>query len=461
MLTRKKDQVTVANSIPHARIHHQEIEQFGKSNARPNTLNFADRNGILFEWNNEVDEYPEGLVKEDVVLYPSLAAEIPGVVLERDLPIPTIKDEIKPQGCTKDATAGNANLESFYIAGVDALIIICANNNKINKINDDNDGILSIATIPVNNNHNPFILPNTSDPDTLDNKDQNKDEENKDDSIDEDSSQGDGQEVDKPEEGSTDNQDQGLRRSKRNNKGMTAKYADHGLMMNARGAKGGQSLATICGSLMFFLAEDLSNVKPIPEDDRLEWVLGIALVHYSMKAGIKKFQDQGQSRCEQGAHTDARHGSIPPGHKRFADQGGEEESCCITDVPQGEKGPLGKGKSVRRWMKTEGGLNKTRRDTPHRVDGSSLHHCGIQCIQGMQRCLFDIPGSFLHADSDKDITMILKGKLVELMVQVVPNLYRKYILQISIQLHLFTKIRDFLHARCKKSLLDVKNLPVD
>ena len=36
-------------------------------------------------------------------------------------------------------------------------------------------------------------------------------------------------------------------------------------------------------------AEDLSNAMPIPEDNRLEWVLGIALVHYSMKAGIKKF----------------------------------------------------------------------------------------------------------------------------------------------------------------------------
>jgi hypothetical protein len=43
---------------------------------------------------------------------------------------------------------------------------------------------------------------------------------------------------------------------------------------------------------MFFLAEDLSDVKPIPEDDRLEWALGGALVHYSMKAGIKKFQDR-------------------------------------------------------------------------------------------------------------------------------------------------------------------------
>ena len=32
--------------------------------------------------------------------------------------------------------------------------------------------------------------------------------------------------------------------------------------------------------------------------------------------------------------------------------------------------------------------------------------------------------------------------------------------QISNQLHFFTKIGDFLHARCKKSLLNVKNLPV-
>ncbi len=41
---------------------------------------------------------------------------------------------------------------------------------------------------------------------------------------------------------------------------------------------------------------------------------------------------------------------------------------------------------------------------------------------------FNIPGAFLHADSYQDITMILKGRLAELMVQVAPNLYRKYIL---------------------------------
>jgi hypothetical protein len=40
---------------------------------------------------------------------------------------------------------------------------------------------------------------------------------------------------------------------------------------------------------------------------------------------------------------------------------------------------------------------------------------------------FDIHGAFLHADSDKDITMILKGRLAELMVKRAPNLHRKYI----------------------------------
>jgi hypothetical protein len=46
---------------------------------------------------------------------------------------------------------------------------------------------------------------------------------------------------------------------------------------------------------MFFLAEDLSNMKPILENNRLEWALGVALVHYSMMAGIRKFQDRGRA----------------------------------------------------------------------------------------------------------------------------------------------------------------------
>jgi hypothetical protein len=47
--------------------------------------------------------------------------------------------------------------------------------------------------------------------------------------------------------------------------------------------------------------------------------------------------------------------------------------------------------------------------------------------KGRNVAYFGIPGAFLHADVNEDITMVLKGRLAELMVQVVPNLYRKYI----------------------------------
>ncbi len=101
------------------------MEQFGKANATPNGFNFLDRNRVLFKWwNNNDDEFLEGIVGEDVVLYPSLVAEILGVVLDQDQPIPSIEDEIKPQGCAKDAAVQNANIEPFNIAGVEAPAII-------------------------------------------------------------------------------------------------------------------------------------------------------------------------------------------------------------------------------------------------------------------------------------------------------------------------------------------------
>jgi hypothetical protein len=51
----------------------------------------------------------------------------------------------------------------------------------------------------------------------------------------------------------------------------------------------------------------------------------------------------------------------------------------------------------------------------------------MEAHKGCNVACFDIPGAFLHADLDKDITMILKGRLAKLMVQVAPNLFRKYI----------------------------------
>jgi hypothetical protein len=77
----------------------KKVEAFGKSSL--GVFNFANRNSILFEWNKVVDECPEGIVEEDVILYPSLVAKFLGVTLGRDHPIPTIKEDIMLQGRDK------------------------------------------------------------------------------------------------------------------------------------------------------------------------------------------------------------------------------------------------------------------------------------------------------------------------------------------------------------------------
>jgi hypothetical protein len=71
----------------------------------PGALDFADRSSVLFKWNKDVDENPEGTVKEDMIPYPSLVAEFPGVTLDRNHPVPSIEGKIPPQGHAEDAVA--------------------------------------------------------------------------------------------------------------------------------------------------------------------------------------------------------------------------------------------------------------------------------------------------------------------------------------------------------------------
>jgi hypothetical protein len=143
----------------------KKVKVYGKSTTLPGIFDFADRNGILFEWNEEVDEFPKGIIDiEDVVLYPSLAAEHPGMVLERDQPLPSIEEELAPQGQAEDAAARNTNLRLFDVTGVMAAPIVHANADKLDNYKiDDDDGIIAIGDIPQQPPHAPLVVNDTKD----------------------------------------------------------------------------------------------------------------------------------------------------------------------------------------------------------------------------------------------------------------------------------------------------------
>ncbi len=228
LATRKKVKRRAFTPYPMPDSVFKKVEAYGKSTTLPGIFDFADRNGIFFEWNEEVDKFPKGIVDiEDAVLYPSLAAEHPGVVLGRDQPLPSIKEELVPQGQAEDAAACNANLQPFDAAGVVAVPIVHAKADELDdyKIDDDDD-IIAIVDIPQQPPHAPLVVNN-------DNKDVDgdKDDDNLSDQDNED---------DKPEAAtdaldcSESDSDQGVRRSQRRGKGTSKKYADYSLLMATR-----------------------------------------------------------------------------------------------------------------------------------------------------------------------------------------------------------------------------------
>ncbi len=147
-----------------------------------NTFDFADRNCILFEWNDELDAVnDDALLEEGMVLYPSIEAEFPGVVLTCD--ILTVEEEIELHGRVKELATQNAFMAPVTIAGVNAPCAIPANKDKYEYSDDNNDGIIRVQDIPTQNpakNMNPVIplkSDNEQDVAPNDNKDVNPNNE--------------------------------------------------------------------------------------------------------------------------------------------------------------------------------------------------------------------------------------------------------------------------------------------
>ena len=40
---------------------------------------------------------------------------------------------------------------------------------------------------------------------------------------------------------------------------------------------------------------------------------------------------------------------------------------------------------------------------------------------------YDVPSAFVNTDIDEEVIMVLKGDLADMMVQIAPEIYRKYI----------------------------------
>ena len=76
--------------------------------------------------------------------------------------------------------------------------------------------------------------------------------------------------------------------------------------------------------------------------------------------------------------------------------------------------------------------------------------------------IVDVGTAFLHADNDEEILMKLRGKIVELLVQLEPTMYRKYItVGSNREPILYVRLLKALYGLLRSALPFYKNLRGD
>ena len=76
----------------------------------------------------------------------------------------------------------------------------------------------------------------------------------------------------------------------------------------------------------------------------------------------------------------------------------------------------------------------------------------IEAHGGIYMSTIDIPGAYLYTDSDEEVIMIPKGRLVGILVNIYLTLYRKYVVLEKEVKVLYVKLQKALYGLLRSSI---------
>jgi hypothetical protein len=86
-----------------------------------------------------------------------------------------------------------------------------------------------------------------------------------------------------------------------------------------------------------------------------------------------------------------------------------------------------KGRSCADRRKKKNGRRSRTPPPPTVVLESVLITATIDAHKGREVAIVDVPGAYLTAEMDEEVSMCIRGRLAELMVNTAPEIYSKYI----------------------------------
>ena len=206
----------------------------------------------------------------------------------------------------------------------------------------------------------------------------------------------------------------------------------------------------------------MSNLRVITKWEREEYALGVILMQYSIKAGLKKFGVKGEEAVSK--ELKQLHDMLtfyPVFEASLTKQQKRDAIASLMFLKEKRDGQI-KGRGCADGRKQRDNINKEDATSPTASNEALFLTALIAAMEGRDVGCFDIPGAFLHAETDEEVYMMLKGRLAELMVMVDPALYRKYITVNSKgESVLYVKMHKALYGMLRSALLFYRKLVGD
>ena len=162
-----------------------------------------------------------------------------------------------------------------------------------------------------------------------------------------------------------------------------------------------------------------------------EQMLGVILVQqYNLKKGMELFGDRAKEATTkelQQIHDSGTY--VPVMQKDVTREEKIKALYALMFIVEKRDGRVKARKvAVGSKQRTFPGYVKSEWSSPTVTTDGVIITSTIEAHEGRDVATADLPNAYLHADNNEQTLMLLKGKLEELMVQIDPELYRKYVI---------------------------------
>ena len=161
------------------------------------------------------------------------------------------------------------------------------------------------------------------------------------------------------------------------------------------------------------------------EDEFKVWAY--VMTQYNLKPGLRKFGERGVTAAVNGLTQlhimDTWTGMDP---SKISQEERMKALSSLLFLKEKQTGKI-KGQACINGALQRAYIPKEKAASPIVSTESTFITASIAAYKHRKvRCSYDIPSAFISTEVDKDVLMVLKSDLVEMMVQIMLQVYRKY-----------------------------------